>query len=162
MHRPDTTGPATAPAVNRPLDVGFGRLDIPAITTATPAAQHDFGPLLPGVEFAAHVLRTRYRVAPDPAETIASLAGMGARAMSAPLTSTTAVQLAPDALTVFRARAEARAALYAAGEYDLHTAVDVLQHDAERLGLVAEYGQDEIQRLMAAAFRPVRAGEVSA
>jgi hypothetical protein len=60
-----------------------------------------------------------------------------------------------DPITVFIARAEARAMLYAAGEFDLHTAVDVLQADAERDGLVAAIGQDEVQRIIAEAFSAV-------
>jgi hypothetical protein len=61
-----------------------------------------------------------------------------------------------DALAVFHARAEARALLWQAGEIDLHDAVDVLQADAERDGLVAAIGQDEVQRIMSAAFATVR------
>ncbi len=61
-----------------------------------------------------------------------------------------------DPVEVFRARAEARAMLWAAGKFDLHAAIDVLQRDAERDGLVAKLGQDEVQRLMVEAFAPVR------
>jgi hypothetical protein len=57
---------------------------------------------------------------------------------------------------IFRERAEARAILWAAGEYDLHEAVDVLQADAERTGLVAEIGQDAVQTILATAFTAVR------
>jgi hypothetical protein len=57
-----------------------------------------------------------------------------------------------SALEVFRARAEARAHLYAAGELELHETVDVLQDAAERTGLVTSLGQDAVQALMAAAF----------
>jgi hypothetical protein len=65
-----------------------------------------------------------------------------------------------DPVEVFRARCEARAALYAAGEFDLHEAVDVLQQEfAERLGLIQTIGQDAVQAIMAAAFEPVRAAE---
>jgi hypothetical protein len=72
-----------------------------------------------------------------------------------------------DPLEAFRARCEARAALYAAGEFDLHEAVDVLQEFAERLGLVpairrteADHAaQDFVQSVIAAAFAPVRAAE---
>ena len=63
---------------------------------------------------------------------------------------------APGPLEVFVARAEARALLYAAGEVTLHEAVDELQLAAERDGLLAKLGQDEIQRIMAAAFARVR------
>jgi hypothetical protein len=52
----------------------------------------------------------------------------------------------------FRARCEARAQLFAAGEIGLHEAVDVLQHDAEATGLVADIGQDAVQEVMSAAF----------
>jgi hypothetical protein len=62
----------------------------------------------------------------------------------------------PSALEVFTARAEARALLWQAGEFDLHEAVDALQAAAERDGLVAELGQDEVQCLLAEAFRKVR------
>ncbi len=57
---------------------------------------------------------------------------------------------------VFTARAEARALLWQAGEFDFHEAVDKLQHDAERDDLVAAIGQDEVQRIMADAFAAVR------
>ena len=63
--------------------------------------------------------------------------------------------IAIDPVAVFIARAEACALLYAAGEFDLHTAVDVLQADAERAGLVASIGQDEVQRIIAEAFAAV-------
>jgi len=74
-------------------------------------------------------------------------------------TSTTAAP-APDALEMFRARCEARAYLYAAGDLsDLHDAVDVLQDQAKRHGLIDRYGQDTVQRVVADAFRAVRAGD---
>jgi hypothetical protein len=59
-------------------------------------------------------------------------------------------------LVIFIARAEALAILYAACEFDLHEAVDVLQHDAVATGLIAEIGQDAVQAIMAKAFRGVR------
>ena len=62
---------------------------------------------------------------------------------------------APGSLEVFVARAEARALLHAAGELTLHEAVDELQATAERDGLVAEMGQDEVQQMMAEAFAAV-------
>ncbi len=65
-------------------------------------------------------------------------------------------QIRIDPLEVFTARAEARALLWQAGEFDLHEAVDKLQQDAERDGLVAAIGQDEVQRIMADAFAAVR------
>jgi hypothetical protein len=61
-----------------------------------------------------------------------------------------------DPIVAFRARCEARAILWAACEFDLPTAVDKLQADAVRDGLVDEIGQDEVQRIMAAAFHRVR------
>src|SRR5262249_17572524 len=60
-----------------------------------------------------------------------------------------------DPVAVFIARAEARALLYAASEFDPHEAVDKLQADAERDGLVAAIGQDEVQRIIAEAFAAV-------
>ena len=55
-------------------------------------------------------------------------------------------------IQVFTERCDARALLWAACQIDLHTAVDVLQHSAERTGLVDEFGQDHVQRVMADAF----------
>jgi hypothetical protein len=57
---------------------------------------------------------------------------------------------------VFRARAEARAMLFAAGEIALHQAVDPLQDAAVESGLVDLIGQDAVQRLLANAFGGVR------
>jgi len=62
----------------------------------------------------------------------------------------------PGALVVFIARAEARAILWQAGEFDLHEAVDKLQADAEHTGLVDAIGQDDVQRILAEAFHPMR------
>jgi hypothetical protein len=62
-----------------------------------------------------------------------------------------------DPAVVFKARCEARARLYSAGELTLHEAVDKLQHDAVATGLVALIGQDAVQALMSAAFGAVRA-----
>jgi hypothetical protein len=61
-----------------------------------------------------------------------------------------------DLVTVFEMRCWARAHLYAAGEFDLHEAVDQLQRDAARDGLVAALGQDRVQEMMASAFAAVR------
>jgi hypothetical protein len=61
-----------------------------------------------------------------------------------------------DRRTIFRARCEARALLFAAGEISLHDAVDGLQYDAEATGLVDELGRDEVQRIMGGAFAAVR------
>ena len=58
-----------------------------------------------------------------------------------------------DLLDVLRERAEARAYLWAAGEFDLQEAVDKLQADAARDGLVQRIGQDAVQAILAAAFR---------
>ncbi len=69
--------------------------------------------------------------------------------MSAPLRHH---QIRLDPLTVFKARAEARAILWEACEYELHEAVDVLQADAVSTGLVARLGQDAVQQILADAF----------
>ena len=61
-------------------------------------------------------------------------------------------------LDAFRERAWARAYLWSVGELDLHEAVDQLQRDAERDGLVGLIGQDSVQQIMADAFRPYRGG----
>ena len=58
-----------------------------------------------------------------------------------------------EPLLAFVARAEARAMLFAAGELDLHGAVDGLQSAAERDGLVDHIGQHAVQEIVAAAFR---------
>ena len=47
---------------------------------------------------------------------------------------------------------DARPLLWQAGASDLHEAVDKLQADAVRDGLVAEIGQDEVQHILAEAF----------
>lgn len=57
-----------------------------------------------------------------------------------------------DLLDVLELRAWARALLWSIGELELREAVDVLQHDAERDGLVARLGQDAVQKILAAAF----------
>jgi hypothetical protein len=59
-------------------------------------------------------------------------------------------------MSVFRARAEARAALFDAGELDLDEAVDALQAAAIRSNLLGEIGQDAVQAIMAEAFGRVR------
>jgi hypothetical protein len=53
---------------------------------------------------------------------------------------------------VFRARCEARAILVEGCLYDLQDALDDLQADAERTGLVYEIGQNAVQKMMAEAF----------
>jgi hypothetical protein len=62
----------------------------------------------------------------------------------------------PSALEAFAARVEARATLWQVNELTLHEAANELQAAAERDGLVAELGQDEVQRLMAEALAAVR------
>ncbi|HEY1982972.1 MAG TPA: hypothetical protein VGH13_23070 [Xanthobacteraceae bacterium] len=57
-----------------------------------------------------------------------------------------------DPLDAFAARADARAYLWSIGECDLSDAVDKLQFDAERDGLVERIGQDAVQTILAAAF----------
>jgi hypothetical protein len=61
-----------------------------------------------------------------------------------------------DLLTAFKARCEARALLWKVGALDLFEAVDKLQADAERDGLIDKIGQDEVQRIMATAFHRYR------
>jgi hypothetical protein len=62
----------------------------------------------------------------------------------------------PTPRQVFQARAEARAVLWQAGELDLHEAVDELQSFAVGSSLVAQVGQDELQRIIATTFAEVR------
>jgi hypothetical protein len=62
----------------------------------------------------------------------------------------------PSPLAVFTARAEARALLWRCLEFNLHEAVDVLQHAAERDGLIATLGQDAVQEIISKAFGVVR------
>jgi hypothetical protein len=61
-----------------------------------------------------------------------------------------------DPLKVFIARAEARAQLWFNDEIDLHTAVDELWASAVRDGLVDKLGADEVQKLLADSFAPLR------
>jgi hypothetical protein len=74
--------------------------------------------------------------------------------MTAPVRQS-ALRIDPN--LVLRARAEARALLWQAGEFDLHEAVDVLQRDAERDGLITAIGQDAVQAIITEAFHKVRA-----
>jgi hypothetical protein len=60
-----------------------------------------------------------------------------------------------DARETFRARAEARALLWEAGEISLHDAVDELWRAAERDGLVKEFGADDVQAFLAEIFTPL-------
>ena len=62
----------------------------------------------------------------------------------------------PSPLAVFIARAEARALLWRCLEFNLHEAVDVLQHANERDGLIATLGQDAVQEIISKAFGVVR------
>ena len=64
-----------------------------------------------------------------------------------------------DVLDCFVARAEARAYLWAIGEYELAQAVDVLQHDAQRDGLIKRIGRDAIQAILSGAFQTYREPE---
>jgi hypothetical protein len=57
-----------------------------------------------------------------------------------------------DLVDIYRERAEARAYLVMIGDMDLHDAVDGLQADAERDGLVERLGQDAVQAILAKAF----------
>ena len=61
-----------------------------------------------------------------------------------------------DPVLAFALRCQARAYLWTIGEFPLTEAVDVLQADAERGGLIKCIGQDAVQQIMAAAFRPYR------
>jgi hypothetical protein len=61
-----------------------------------------------------------------------------------------------DPVDAFIERAEARAYLFSIGDMDLHEAVDVLQADAERDGLVDLIGQDQVQQILAEAFSEYR------
>ena len=60
------------------------------------------------------------------------------------------------ALDVLTLRAWARAYLWSIGTLTLHEAGDVLQHDAERDGLVEEIGQDGVQKILSDAFAAYR------
>jgi hypothetical protein len=62
----------------------------------------------------------------------------------------------PSLLDAFRVRCEARAYLFAVAEISLHEAVDRLQADAVKSGLVDRIGQDAIQQIMVDAFAEVR------
>jgi hypothetical protein len=62
---------------------------------------------------------------------------------------------APTPLAVLIARAEARALPWRFAEFDLTTAVDELDAEAEVSGLLAAIGQDEVAAIIAAAFAAV-------
>jgi hypothetical protein len=57
-----------------------------------------------------------------------------------------------DQVDVFRERAEARAMLVANGLMDRQAAVDGMQEAAAAQGLVAELGQDAVQRILCECF----------
>jgi hypothetical protein len=62
-----------------------------------------------------------------------------------------------DELEVFIERASTRAYLWSIGEYEsLPEAVDQLQYDAERDGLIERIGQDCVQLIMSNAFEQYR------
>jgi hypothetical protein len=65
-----------------------------------------------------------------------------------------AVRVGP--LASFELRCWARAYLWSIGEFSLDEAVDVLQADAERDGLVERIGQDAVQAILRDAFNRVR------
>jgi hypothetical protein len=56
------------------------------------------------------------------------------------------------ALEIFRERAEARAMLVANGLMTLADAVDGMQESAAAQGLLKQFGQDEIQRILSESF----------
>ena len=61
-----------------------------------------------------------------------------------------------DPLVVFCELASTRAYLWSVCEYELAEAVDALQANAVRNGLIGRVGQDAVQQIMADAFRPYR------
>jgi RecA-family ATPase len=61
-----------------------------------------------------------------------------------------------DPVAVFTARANAAAQLWKTGEVSLPDAVDELQANAARTGLIDHVGQDHVQAIMAEAFAAVR------
>jgi hypothetical protein len=67
--------------------------------------------------------------------------------------------IAAELLAVFTLRCEVRAKLWQLGRLHLHEAVDKLQADAERDGLVEQLGQDAVQAIMAGAFSAMREAE---
>jgi hypothetical protein len=90
---------------------------------------------------------------------------MNADSRTAIQSDSTSIAAAPalDALEMFKARCDARAYPYAAGDLpDLHDAVDALQDRAKRHGLIDRYGQDAVQRVIADALRVIRAGDMPA
>jgi hypothetical protein len=57
-----------------------------------------------------------------------------------------------SAIEIFRERCEARCLLVSNGLMPLQDAVDGLQESAAAQGLVAQYGQDRVQEIMAESF----------
>ena len=57
-----------------------------------------------------------------------------------------------DLLDAFAERSQSRALLWSISELTLHDAVDQLQADAVRDGLVKQIGQDAVQNILARAF----------
>jgi hypothetical protein len=75
------------------------------------------------------------------------------------------VLIRADIIAAFTTRAEALARLYAAGEIDLHTAVDKAWQSAEAYGLllpIGGIGADEVERHIAAIFAAVPSVVVNA
>jgi hypothetical protein len=66
---------------------------------------------------------------------------------------------APALVAAFELRCQARALLWHAAALELSEAVDKLQRDAERSGLVDELGQDRMQEIIATALAPYRTSE---
>jgi hypothetical protein len=58
----------------------------------------------------------------------------------------------PNLLVVFRERCEARCLLVSNGLMTLQDAVDGMQEVAAAQGLLKQYGQDQIQRVLAESF----------
>jgi hypothetical protein len=65
-----------------------------------------------------------------------------------------------EPLDVLTARAQAKAYLVAIGDLELADAVDALQEDAVKSGLVALVGQDIVQTILHDAFAPLLHSEV--
>jgi hypothetical protein len=65
-------------------------------------------------------------------------------------------EICVDPLDVLYERASTRAYLWFIGEYELAEAVDQLQADAVRDGLIRDIGHDHVQQILTDAFRPYR------
>jgi hypothetical protein len=74
--------------------------------------------------------------------------------MNAPVRNIQKITPRVDLLDAFTERAGARAYLWAIGEYEMAEAVDQLQYDAKRDGLIERIGQDAVQQILADAFAP--------